>query len=181
MPQQAEKTAGAIVTQVRIISDAINWPWAWRESKMLASINFNQFMVTILGSAIGAIFSIFGLLIIMRNKESREQLLEVKQIELCIVIGHSDVISISDDVKVTDPRVRYALFNAEKSSIYTIELEADFSLRLLDVLDALNPTDELLKLNDLEGESWIGKSILLEPTHALASGESTVMLIPTMF
>lgn len=44
-----------------------------------------------------------------------------------------------------------------------------------------NPNDELIKLNDLGGESWMRKSITLEPIPALVSGESTVMTIPGLF
>ncbi|WP_390410475.1 hypothetical protein [Lacticaseibacillus jixiensis] len=148
---------------------------------MQSSINFNQFMVTIITSAIGAIFSIVGSLIIMRVKENREQHLEVKQLEPCIVIGHSDVISISDDVTVAALIIEVPLFIAGKSSIFTIELEVGFSSRISDILDVSNPTDKLIKLKDLSGESWIRKSTLLEPISTLASGESTVMIIPTMF
>lgn len=63
----------------------------------------------------------------MRVKENRERRLEVKRLEPCIVIDHSDVISISDDYKVTDPKIEVSLFNTGKGSILTIELEIGFS------------------------------------------------------
>lgn len=148
---------------------------------MQSSIQFNQFWITVLGSAIGAIFSIFGSLIIMRIKEKRQQQLEVDRLEPRVVVGHSDIISVCDDFDVAEPRIEVPLINGGASSIYTIEIEVGFSSKFLDILDVSNPNGELIKLNAFRGDSWVRKSISLESIPSLSSGESTMMSIPSVF